>query len=144
MGTKQALVLSRLAERIRPPERRLGEVGAQTAHLSTRLSGAMQQVISAQTQRVETIGKLLDANSFERVLERGFALVTDGDGRPLKRSKEAAIGADVMVRFADASRAARLDPDGPVTAKATPKQSPKKVGGAKQDNKRDSNQDSLF
>ena len=145
--SRQALVLSRLAERIRPPERRLGEVGAQTAHLSTRLSGAMQQVITAQTQRVETIGKLLDANSFERVLERGFALVTDGDGRPLKRSDEAAVGADVMVHFADASRAARLDPDGSVAAKATPNVTsakPKKAGGTKQDNRRDSNQDSLF
>jgi exodeoxyribonuclease VII large subunit len=55
---------------------------------------------------------LLQANSFERVLDRGFALVTDAMGTPVKRSGDVGTGALVTLRFADASRSAQLDPSG--------------------------------
>ena len=60
---------------------------------------------------LDQAGRLLEANSFERVLERGFALVTTSDGVPVKRDAEAAYGATVQVRFADGDRLASLDPD---------------------------------
>ena len=151
--SQQALRLSRSAERIRPPERRLAEVGAQTAHLSTRLVSVMDQRLTQQAQRLDNVGKLLDANSFERVLERGFALVTDGDGRPLKRAADAERGAEVTLRFADDSRQARLDPatgegEG-ATAKSKAEKpavavSPKASKAKTAKPKTNDNQDSLF
>ena len=94
--------------------------------------------ISLRAAALEQAGRLLDTNSFERVLDRGFALVADADGKPLKRSAEAATGVDVSIRFADATRAARLDPDGPAPA---PPPKPKRAVRAKPSV---DGQDSLF
>ncbi|MGB2251076.1 MAG: exodeoxyribonuclease VII large subunit, partial [Candidatus Puniceispirillaceae bacterium] len=52
---------------------------------------------------------LLDANSFERVLDRGFTLVTNAAGAPIKRAATAPDQANVIIRFADGTRGAVLD-----------------------------------
>ena len=49
------------------------------------------------------------------MLDRGFALVTDQGGKPVKTSKAAPERATVKIRFSDAERRARLDPE-PATA----------------------------
>ena len=133
-----ALRLANSAGRLRPPERRLAEVGAALADIGGRMGQIIDHKISLRAAALEQAGRLLDANSFERVLDRGFALVAGADGKPLKRAAEAGTGADVSIRFADATRAARLDPDGPAAA-LPPK--PKRAARAKP--KPDA-QDSLF
>ena len=60
----------------------------------------------ARQQQLDALAKLLDANSFERVLDRGFALVTDAAGRPIKKAAGLAAGTAVAIRFADDSRQA--------------------------------------
>jgi exodeoxyribonuclease VII large subunit len=45
--------------------------------------------------------KLLEALSYGAVLARGFALVTDVRGRPLKRAAEVARGQRLKIRFSD-------------------------------------------
>jgi exodeoxyribonuclease VII large subunit len=70
-------------------------------------------MIRRQERAEETLSqasRLLAANSYERVLERGFALVTDDKGQAIKRSDEAAVGAMVEIKFADKKRSAQLDP----------------------------------
>ncbi len=110
-----------LAGRIRPPERRLAEVSAEVARQGERLVQLMDQKLTKCTQSLEALEKLLQASSFERVLERGFALVTNESNTPIKRAAEAEEGAKVTVRFADASRQALLDPEG---AASTPHKAP--------------------
>ena len=92
------------------------------------------------------------------MLERGFALVTDGTGTPVKRAAEAAEGAMVNLRFADADRVAKLDPDAlasahvnpaPKNPKAMSETLAKKKPDAKKKSQAkkkpdDSNQDQLF
>jgi exodeoxyribonuclease VII large subunit len=108
----QELRLAGLAGRIRPPERRLVEVRAELSRLGERLVQVMDQSIVNRSQALEGVSRLLQANSFERVLDRGFALVTDAMGTPVKRSGDVGTGAVVTLRFADASRSAQLDPSG--------------------------------
>ena len=57
----------------RRSQRRLSE-------LSLRLTKSMAIDLERRQQAIANIGRLLDANSFERVLDRGFALVTDQRG----------------------------------------------------------------
>jgi len=133
-----ALQLANTGSRLRPPERRLAEVGASLASLGGRMTQIIDHQISLRIAAVGQAARLLDANSFERVLDRGFALVAGADGKPLKRAAEAATGADVSIRFADATRTARLDPDG---AAATPPPKPKRPSRPKPAG---DTQDSLF
>ena len=133
-----ALSLANTASRLRPPERRLAEVGASLAGIGGRMTQIIDHQISLREAALGQASRLLDANSFERVLDRGFALVAGADGKPLKRASEAASGADVTIRFADATRTARLDPDGPATPSP---EKPKRSARAKPAG---DTQDSLF
>jgi len=128
------LRLSNSAARLRPPEARLAEVGASLASLGGRLSQVIDHQFSLHRAALDQASRLLDANSFERVLDRGFALVTAADGRPVKRAAEVDVGADVALRFADATRQARLDPEGPPPKAAKPRTAAAKpTTGGRQD-----------
>lgn len=134
------LDLSGVSGRLRPPETRLAEMRGHFTRLSDRLAHAFGQMLERHEQAVHSAGKLLDAHSFERVLDRGFALVTNAEGTPLKRASDAPQGAAVTLRFADASRQALLDPDD--TADKLSKVAKKPV--TKTPLTKDTKQDSLF
>ena len=152
------LRLASIGGRIRPPERRLAEVVAEVSRLGERLVQTMNQGVADRARRLESAARLLQANSFERVLDRGFALVTDGEGAPIKRAAEASNGAVVTIRFADASRQAGLDPDSapvdPMTGDpSAPPPQPKKAPPSRRTSKdvtsrnarhKDNGQDTLF
>ena len=139
-----ALRLTDLGARPRPPERRFAEVNAELGNLGSRLDHLIGAQLDRHAAALDQSGRLLEANSFQRVLERGFALVTTTDGTPVKRAGEAPQGAEVQVRFADGGRMARLDPGTP-SGPAPDSGSQKPAGRRKPASKPPSdNQDSLF
>ena len=139
-----ALRLTDLGARPRPPERRFAEVNAELGNLGSRLDHLIGAQLDRHAAALDQSGRLLEANSFQRVLERGFALVTTSDGTPVKRAGEAPQGAEVQVRFADGGRMARLDPGTP-SGPAPDSGSQKPAGRRKPASKPPSdNQDSLF
>ena len=58
---------------------------------------------------LKSLSSLLNASSFERTLERGFAIVMDKDNNPVKLSSKAEQKSKVKIKFFDASRTAQLD-----------------------------------
>ena len=80
--------------------------------------------LERRQQAAANLGRLLDSNSFERVLDRGFALVTDQCGVPVKRSTELPENANALIRFADGQRHATFDLGGAVPASPRPKSKP--------------------
>ena len=139
-----ALRLTDLGARLRPPERRFAEVSAELGTLGARLDHAMGLALDRQGAALDQTGRLLEANSFQRVLERGFALVTGGDGTPVKRAAEAPAGAEVQLRFADGNRAARLDPETAVAARPAKPARARKPSSKPSSKPSDDPQDSLF
>lgn len=87
--------------RISPIERSIGDGGRDLERLLRRAGSAYARRLKAEDDRLTGIGKLLDANSFERVLERGFALVRDESGAPVKSAGETREGQAVTLRFRD-------------------------------------------
>ena len=147
------LRVSGLAAQLRPPERLIAAFGADLGNYGGRLDQAISTFVERRGTALESTSRLLSANSFERVLDRGFALVTTPDGRALKRAGEVPEGADVTIRFADASRTARMDgasdPSAPTPAAPTPaipaRAAPKKKAAKRgPSGPKDSGQDSLF
>ena len=93
-------------------------------------SRAMNRKLETQTARLERAGKLLEAFSYQSVLSRGFAVVTDGAGHVIKQGKGLKAGDTVSLRFADTERAAVI------AGKAAPKASkPSKVTAKPSDKK---------
>jgi len=119
----RALRLSNAAGRLYPPERQLAEAKGRLSELSLRLTKSMAIDFERRQQAVANVGRLLDANSFERVLDRGFALVTDQRGVPVKRSAELPEHANAVIRFADGQRHATFDSDA-VPTSPRPKSKP--------------------
>ena len=61
-----------------------------------------EQILERLTAKLDQVGRLLEASSYQKVLARGFALISDAnDGQILKSAKDAASSNMVNLRFAD-------------------------------------------
>ena len=73
----------------------------QLARAGDRLEGAMDQRVAVLQYRGDRLGAELDALSPLRVLERGYALPRDRDGRVLRRRAEFVAGEAFSLRVSD-------------------------------------------
>jgi exodeoxyribonuclease VII large subunit len=75
-----------------------------------RLEVAIDAVLERRRHALTRLGAQLDALSPLRVLDRGYALPTDPEGRVLKRRADFTPGAPFNLRVADGSVDARVEP----------------------------------
>ena len=101
--------ISQFAQRLLPPKVLINNLHAKKQLLDTRFRNLIENLIDKKQTRFISLGKLLEAASFKRVLDRGFSLVMDSDGNPIKLSSQAANKALVNIKFADETRSAQLD-----------------------------------
>lgn len=82
----------------------------------TRLAASGEQAAHRWLNRIDDrlkgLERVLSANSFERVLDRGFVLVRDADGAPVMTAAETTEGQAVTLRFRDGERAAVIGEGG--------------------------------
>jgi exodeoxyribonuclease VII large subunit len=69
--------------------------------LGERALRAVENLLDNRDLRLEGAGQLLTAFSYRGVLERGFALVRDGSGNPLRRAAAVQAGQALDIEFAD-------------------------------------------
>ena len=99
-----------------------------------RLQRSIRSRVNEHRLRLAGLAQLLNSLSFERVLERGYAMVRRRDGGVVMAAAQAGPGSPLAVRFHDGEIAVTVD-DGPSTAqrparpKARPKVKPKASGG---------------
>jgi exodeoxyribonuclease VII large subunit len=83
---------------------------------------AMLTLLDRRGARLERAERLLAAFSYREVLKRGFALVRDGEGHPLRSAAAIASGARLEIEFADGRVAAVADGESkPAPAAPRPK-----------------------
>ena len=85
-------------------------------HRADRLDGLVRSLVPAvggilrdRRARLGQAGALLESASYQRVLERGFALVGDASGRPLRSIGAVAVGMDLSVHFHDGDAGATVN-----------------------------------
>jgi exodeoxyribonuclease VII large subunit len=88
---------------------------------------AMRTYLDRGTARVERAERLLAAFSYREVLKRGFALVRDGEGRPLHAAADVPTGLRLEIEFADGRIGAVAD--GEARPTAVSKSKPRNKGG---------------
>ena len=88
---------------------------------------AMRTYLDRGTARVERAERLLAAFSYRDVLKRGFALVRDGEGRPLRAAADVPTGMRLEIEFADGRVGAVADGEARPAPAAKPK--PRSKGG---------------
>jgi exodeoxyribonuclease VII large subunit len=88
---------------------------------------AQRNYLQRRADRVLAAGQLLAAYSYHGVLARGFALVRDGEGHPLRSAAAVGGGARLELEFSDGRVGATADGEGaprPAAAKPKPAQKP--------------------
>lgn len=118
------LSASRLKQMVTFRESQLTASGA-------RLVPAYTRKLADMGGRLEATGRMLDSLSYERVLDRGFALVEGADGAPVSKSAGLVTGDQLTVRFADGKTAVEVTSDIPPKQKSPKPQNPKKAAPKK-------------
>jgi len=128
-----------------------GRIGRQCERVASLCARARRALESSLTQRkasVESCGQLLNALSHRGVLARGFALVRDGAGKPLRQARAVSAGMQLDIEFSDGhvpalaqepAAATEKPPSAPAAERSAPAAKPR---GRRGNN--DSNQGSLF
>ena len=93
-----ALLESRL--RARSPLPRLQQLQRDTERLSQRLEAAMRQQLQRNRQRLAHLAQMLDSLSPLATLQRGYAIVTDSQGKVVTDASAVAPGDEVEARLA--------------------------------------------
>ncbi len=96
---------------------------ARSAGLTARLGRAKDLRLRKGRERLDFAQKMMHAYSYHSVLERGFALVRDDKGAPVRRAADTTPGQRVRIEFADEARAAMLEGK---PRKSAPKSKPQK------------------
>jgi exodeoxyribonuclease VII large subunit len=92
------------AERVR-----LTHCRQRLADLGTRSTQAMRILRERRTERIDALHTLLNSLGYKAVLARGYALVRDGEGHPLRSAAEIGIGQAVAIEFSDGTVRATTD-----------------------------------
>src|SRR5580692_8673591 len=100
---------------------RIARDGERVAALSERAGRAIDNLLDARWARCERDTQLLAAFSYRGVLARGFALVRDRTGRPLRAAASVSVGMPMDVEFSDGHVGARAEV---VQASTTPRAEP--------------------
>lgn len=93
-----------------------------------RLPVSIDRLIDGAGDRLAAQAKLLDSYSYKSVLDRGFALVRDAAGEPVKRAAALSAGDTVEIEFFDDKRRGVIDAAGG-DAKPAPPPKPRKARG---------------
>ena len=100
---------------------RLARERERVAALAERAERAVENFLDARWARWERGSQLLAAFSYRSVLARGFALVRDRAGRPVRTATAVTVGTPLDVEFSDGHVGARAEV---VQASATPRPEP--------------------
>ena len=113
---RAALRLSRPSELLARERRRLDMLGHRTAqllprriemqgqrldHLQARLQRATPKAVQSLTHRLDALQSRLGGLDPQRVLERGYAWLDDGQGRALSSIEQLSVGQDLRAVLAD-------------------------------------------
>jgi exodeoxyribonuclease VII large subunit len=104
---KASLVANAQAHRLK-----LERDGERVIAFSERSRRATRALLKQHAARVERATRLLDAFSYREVLKRGFALVRDGAGHPLRSAAAVTSRMRMEIEFSDGRVAAVADGEG--------------------------------
>ncbi|CAI8218601.1 MAG: Exodeoxyribonuclease 7 large subunit [Alphaproteobacteria bacterium] len=129
--TKQAARLGQSAARLTPAalQSRMRFADERVRGLMARATRHMQTMMQQQQAGLEAMRRQLRLLSHENVLERGFALVLDESGKPLRRAAQAKTGSLLDIRLAGEQHVAARVEAGERSPKSSlkPKTKPKKA-----------------
>lgn len=126
--------LGRIASRLTllPIRIRVGDGDRRLAELGERMDAGYARLVAERASRLKAGAALLESYSYRGILERGFALVTDGAEQRVTSAGDAKAGMPVTLEFHDGKVDAVVGSGGLARRAETPKQPRKTEAKAKQ------------
>lgn len=75
--------------------------------LGERLVNTERKILHERTVKVKNLGAMLESLSFERVLERGYAVVSDAQGEIISSALDVTADQPLKIRFKDGEKTVR-------------------------------------
>lgn len=119
--------LARLSAKIPRPGQQIKHADKQLQRESRALKAAGRGMLGGHAQTLAQASALLESFSYQRVLERGFALISDEDKTPVVSAGTLRPGMGVTMRFHDGEAAATVGSTS--GRKKNPVKKPKKISG---------------
>ena len=107
--TEQKNKITQYTQKLTPPKVLINNLDSKIQLLDTKFNNYLGILIKNKVTKLNFLSQLLEASSFNRVLDRGFALVMNDKGKPIKLSKEAPKKSNIKIKFADEIRSAKLN-----------------------------------
>jgi exodeoxyribonuclease VII large subunit len=106
---RRRAALNEMAAKISPRDlrRKIADAARLIATYGDRLHNTETRLLKDRRQKLSNLAALLESLSFERVLERGYAVVFDGKGGIVSSAAEAEKEKDLTIRFKDGKTAVR-------------------------------------
>ncbi len=101
--------ITQYAQRLIPPKVLINNLESKQQLLDTKFKNYLENILTNKETKLNSLSQILEASSFNRVLDRGFAFVMDNNGKPIKFSNDAPKNAKVKIKFSDEIRSAQLD-----------------------------------
>lgn len=101
--------VTELAAMLRHPRQVIAEK-SRTLHLwDQRVVTLKDRLLEKPEERLTRAGRMLEALSFHKVLERGYAVIRDSSGRPLTSAAAAAPCQSIDIEFRDGHKKGQID-----------------------------------
>ena len=107
--TEQKNKITQYTQKLTPPKELINNLDSKIQLLDTKFNNYLGILIKNKVTKLNFLSQLLEASSFNRVLDRGFALVMNDKGKPIKLSKEVPKKSNIKIKFADEIRSAKID-----------------------------------
>ncbi len=101
--------ITQFTQRLVPPKVLISNLDSKQQLLDTKFKNYLKNILTNKETKLNSFSQLLEASSFNKVLDRGFSLVMDNNGRLIKLSSDAPKNAKVKIKFSDETRIAHLD-----------------------------------
>ena len=101
--------ITHCAQYLLPPKILISNLVSKQQLVETKFKNFLKNIINSKETKLNSLDQLLEASSYNRVLERGFSLVMNNEDKPIKLSSEAPKNANVKIKFSDKIRTAQLD-----------------------------------
>ena len=101
-------ILTKIIEKLLPPSEKINQFSEKVIGVSAFFDSYIDRILDRRKLELDSYDKLLDANSYQKTLKRGFVLVSDYDNSVLKRGSQIAKNQTVKLQFSDQRRNATI------------------------------------
>ena len=101
--------ITQFVQRLVPPKELISNLDSKQQLLDTKFKNYLENILTNKETKLNSLSQLLEASSFKSVLDRGFTLVMDNYGSPIRLSRNVPKNSKVKIKFSDEIRSAQLD-----------------------------------